>query len=145
MALLLGACAVFLVLSAFEAELRSRSSASVAGLASLPRWTGLVFALDPDLVDLVAVLPYGCAGLVGASASVVSVGVEQPLEVCGFSVSTRLWERVTDDVELSIGTAGSGTVVFLRDGRVLAVAPGRVDVTAEYGSLSAFLKLQVLP
>ena len=145
-ALLLGACAVFLVLSAFEAELRSRSSAPVAGLASLPRWTGLAFALDPDLVDLVAALPYGCAGLVGASASVVSVGVEQPLEVCGFSASTRVWERVTDDVDLRVDSTGLGTVVvFLGDGRLQAVAPGRVEVSARYGPLSTFLKLQVLP
>ena len=145
-ALLLGASAVLLVLSVFEAELRSRSSASVAGLASLPPWTGLAFALDPDLVDLVAALPYGCAGLVGASASVVSVGVEQPLEVCGFSASTRVWERVTDDVDLRVNSTGLGTVVvFLGDGRLQAVAPGRVEVSARYGSLSAFLKLQVLP
>ena len=145
-ALLLGACAVFLVLFAFEAELRSRSSASVAGLASLPRWTGLAFALDPDLVDLVAALPYGCAGLVGASASVVSVGVKQPLEVCGFSASTRVWERVTDDVDLRVDSPGMGTVVvFLGDGSLQALAPGRVEVSARYGSLSAFLKLQVLP
>ena len=125
----LGACAMVLVLLAVEAALRLGSPASVADTASLPRWTRLAFAVDPEVVDLVAVSPYGCAGLVGASASVVSVGVEQPLEVCGFSASTRSWERLTDDVELSVDTAGSGAVLFLGDGRVRAVAPGRVDVT----------------
>ena len=127
------------------AESRSDSAALVWDWGLLPRWTRLTFALDPELVDLAAVSPYGCAGLVGASASVVSVGVEQPLEVCGFSVSRGMWERVTDDAQMSVYSPGSGAVVFLGDGRVRAVAPGRADVTADYGGLFASLKLQVLP
>ena len=128
-----------------EAASRLDSGASVVDLPALPPWTGLAFALDPDLVDLAAVSSYGCAGLVGASASVVSVGAEHPLEVCGFSASTRLWERVTDDVEVSVDSQGSATVVVLGDGRVWAVAPGRADVTAQHGWLSASIRLQVLP
>ena len=68
-ALLLGACAVFLVLSAFEAELRSRSSAlPTAGLLSVwgfaPAMDRLgVPLLDPDLVDHGGRVAYGCAGL----------------------------------------------------------------------------------
>ena len=111
----------------------------------LPRWTHLAFALDPEFAGFAAMSSYRCGGLVLASASVVSVGVDQPFEVCGFSPSVGEWRRVTGDDELSLSTAGSRAAVQLSDGRVLAVAPGRVDVTAAYGRLSGSLALQVLP
>ena len=116
-----------------------------AGSLDLPRWTDLGFALDPEFAGFAAMSSYRCGGLVLASASVVSVGVDQPFEVCGFSPSAGEWRRVTGDDELSLSTAGSRAAVRLSDGRVLAVAPGRVDVTAAYGRLSGSLALQVLP
>ena len=115
------------------------------GSLDLPRWTDLAFALDPEFGGFAAMSSYRCAGLVLASASVVSVGVDQPFEVCGFSPSAGEWRRVTGDDELSLSTAGSRAAVRLSDGRVLAVAPGRVDVIAAYGRLSGSLALQVLP
>ena len=136
---------MFLALVYQADQSRLGSGAPAAELPLLPPWTRLGFALDPDLVDLVAEAPYGCAGLVGASASVVSVGADYPLEVCGFSPVTRSWERVTDRVDLILETVGSGAVVVVGPGRVRAVASGRADLTARHGSLSASIRLQVLP
>ena len=111
----------------------------------LPQWTDLAFALDPEFAGFAAMSASRCAGLVLASASVVSVGADQPFEVCGFSPYSGEWRRVTGHDALTLSTAGSRAAVRLSDGRFLALAPGRVDVTAVYGRLSGSLALQVLP